>query len=157
MKHIPSLLLAGALLLPLSAQAVPNLWSTDSGQGVTEYRIANTEGSVFTVNCTGSPDEDNTLQHSVAVSPVGGQGVDSHFSTEVSIVVVIDDQQYGIPSSLGWRNADNAWFAFIEAIGSATQFDVYLNDQHVGTWEPRQKNVQKVLADISSCVTTRRE
>ncbi|GKX44117.1 hypothetical protein SOASR015_31510 [Pectobacterium carotovorum subsp. carotovorum] len=157
MKHIHSLLLAGALLLPLSAQAVPNLWSADSGQGVTEYRIANTEGSVFTVNCTGNPDEDHTLQHSVAVSPVGGQGVDSHFSTEVSIVVVIDDQQYGIPSSLGWRNADNAWFAFIEAIGSATQFDVYLNDQHVGIWEPRQKNVQKVLTDISSCVTTRRE
>lgn len=53
MKHTPSLLLAGALLLPLSVQAVPNLWSTGSGQGVTEYRIANTEGSVFTVNCTG--------------------------------------------------------------------------------------------------------
>ncbi|MBL0867032.1 hypothetical protein G5647_11385 [Pectobacterium carotovorum] len=157
MKNIPSLLLASALLLPLSAQAVPNLWSADSGQGVTEYRIANTEGSVFTVNCTGNPDEDHTLQHSVAVSPVGRQGVDSHFSTEVSIVVVIDDQQYGIPSSLGWRNADNAWFAFIEAIGSATQFDVYLNDQHVGAWEPRKKNVQKVLADIASCVTTRRE
>ncbi|MEI7150976.1 hypothetical protein [Pectobacterium carotovorum] len=157
MKHIHSLLLAGALLLPLSVQAVPNLWSTDSGQGVTEYRIANTEGSVFTVNCTGNPDEDHTLQHSVAVSPVGGKGADSHFSTEVSIVVVIDDQQYGIPSSLGWRNADNAWFAFIEAIGSTTQFDVYLNDRHVGAWEPRQKNVQKVLADIASCVTTRRE
>ncbi|AOR59610.1 MULTISPECIES: hypothetical protein [Pectobacterium] len=157
MKHIHSLLLAGALLLPLSVQAVPNLWSTDSGQGVTEYRIANTEGSVFTVNCTGNPDEDHTLQHSVAVSPVGGKGADSHFSTEVSIVVVIDDQQYGIPSSLGWRNADNAWFAFIEAIGSTTQFDVYLNDRHVGAWEPKQKNVQKVLADIASCVTTRRE
>lgn len=157
MKHIHSLLLAGALLLPLSAQAVPNLWIADSGQGVTEYRIANTEGSVFTVNCTGNPDEDHTLQHSVAVSPVGGKGADSHFSTEVSIVVVIDDQQYGIPSSLGWRNADNAWFAFIEAIGSTTQFDVYLNDRHVGAWEPKQKNVQKVLADIASCVTTRRE
>ncbi|RJL23768.1 hypothetical protein [Pectobacterium polaris] len=157
MKNIPSLLLASALLLPLSAQAVPNLWSVDSGQGVTEYRIANTAGSVFTVNCTGNSDKDNTLQHSVAVSPVGRQGVDSHFSPEVSIVVVIDDQQYGIPSSLGWRNADNAWFAFIEAIGRATQFDVYLNDQHVGAWKPRQKNVQKVLADISSCVTTHRE
>ncbi|WP_323640720.1 hypothetical protein [Pectobacterium polonicum] len=157
MKHISSLLLAGALLLPLSVQAVPNLWSTDSGQGVTEYRIANAGGSVFTVNCTGNPDEDNTLQHSVAVSPAGGQGVDSRFATGVAIVVVIDDQQYGIPSSLGWRNADNAWFAFIEAISRATQFDVYLNDQHVGAWEPRQKNVQKVLADIASCAVTHRE
>ncbi|MFT8210910.1 MAG: hypothetical protein ACMZI0_10625 [Symbiopectobacterium sp.] len=77
---------------------------------------------------------------------MSGQSVDSRFATDIDIVVVIDEQQYGIPSPLGWRK-----------IGSATQFDVYLNDRHVGAWEPRQKNVQKVLADISSCATTHRE
>jgi hypothetical protein len=30
-----------------------------------------------------------------------------------TITVVMDHQQYVIPSSLGWRNGDNAWFDFI--------------------------------------------
>jgi hypothetical protein len=45
----------------------------------------------------------------------------------------MDHQQYVIPSRLGWRNGDNAWYDFISDIRKAGQFDVYVNDRKAGT------------------------
>lgn len=44
-----------------SALAIPNLWSYEFGQGNTTYDIENQNGASFTINCTGNPDENNTL------------------------------------------------------------------------------------------------
>ncbi|MFU9003073.1 hypothetical protein [Proteus sp. TSJ240517] len=142
------------MLMSCSALAIPNLWSYEFGQGNTTYDIENQNGASFTINCTGNPDENNTLQHSVTLSLPKGETVNSYDKNDPSIVVVIDDEQYGIPSSLGWRNADNAWYNFIEAIGKATTFDVYLNNKPVGTWKPSKKNVSKVLNGIQTCASS---
>ncbi|EIX3056728.1 hypothetical protein MKI08_003948, partial [Escherichia coli] len=65
------------------------------------------------------------------------------------ITVVMDNSQYPLPSFLGWRNGDNAWVSFIDALSQAANFDVYVNDKKVGTFSPGLKNTQKELSDLS--------
>lgn len=50
-----------SMLMSCSALAIPNLWSYEFGQGNTTYDIENQNGASFTINCTGNPDENNTL------------------------------------------------------------------------------------------------
>ncbi|ENP1791639.1 hypothetical protein NFJ68_20065 [Klebsiella aerogenes] len=142
-----------ALLFPLTASAIPNMWSSGFGQGITEYLITNPENVVFNLNCTMTPDEQNTLQHNVLIDLPDGTRVDSH-DDKTTITVVTDDQQFPLPSSLGWRNGDNAWIQFIDAIGNAATFDVYVNNNKLGSFRPGLKNTQKELSDLSECRTT---
>ncbi|EIX9313903.1 hypothetical protein [Klebsiella pneumoniae] len=135
------------------AQAIPNMWSSGFAQGVTEYIITSPEKVVFNLNCTTSPDKQNVLQHSVYLTLPDGTLLNSH-DDGTDITVVMDNSQYPLPSSLGWRNGDNAWVSFIDALGQAANFDVYVNDKKVGTFSPGLKNTQKELSDLSECRTT---
>ena len=142
-----------ALLFPLTVSAIPNMWTSGFGQGTTEYLITNPENVVFNLNCTMTPDEQNTLQHNVLIDLPDGTRVDSR-DDKKTITVVTDDQQFPLPSSLGWRNGDNAWIQFIDALGHAATFDVYVNDKKVGSFTPGIKNTEKELDDLSSCRNT---
>lgn len=141
------------LLFPITSFAVPNMWSSGFGQGITEYLITNPENVVFNLNCTMTPDEQNTLQHNVLIDLPDGTRVDSR-DDKTTITVVTDDQQFPLPSSLGWRNGDNAWIQFIDALGHAATFDVYVNDKKVGSFTPGIKNTEKELDDLSGCRNT---
>ncbi|HDF5713673.1 TPA: hypothetical protein PC630_001546 [Klebsiella variicola] len=142
-----------ALLFPLTASAIPNMWTSGFGQGITEYLITSSESVVFNLNCTINPDEQNTLQHNVLIDLPDGTRVDSH-DDKTAVTVVMNDRQFHLPSSLGWRNGDNAWIQFIDAIGDAATFDVYVNNNKVGSFSPGLKNTQKELSDLSECRTT---
>ncbi|HGM5354980.1 hypothetical protein ABK935_18120 [Klebsiella aerogenes] len=142
-----------ALLFPLTASAIPNMWTSGFGQGITEYLITNPENVIFNLNCTMTPDEHNTLQHNVLIDLPDGTRVDSH-DDKTAVTVVMNDRQFHLPSSLGWRNGDNAWIQFIDAIGDAATFDVYVNNNKVGSFSPGLKNSQKELSDLSECRTT---
>ena len=135
------------------AQAIPNMWSSGFAQGVTEYIITGPEKVVFNLNCTTSPDEQNVLQHSVYLTLPDGTLLNSH-DDGTDITVVMDDSQYPLPSFLGWRNGDNAWVSFIDALGQSSNFDVYVNNNKVGSFSPGLKNTQKELSDLSGCRTT---
>ncbi|EHS93921.1 hypothetical protein WHZ68_08665 [Klebsiella oxytoca] len=135
------------------AHAIPNMWASGFGMGVTEYIISSPEKVIFNLNCTGNPDEQNILQHGVLVTLPNGTMLDSH-DDGTEITVVMDSSQYPLPSSLGWRNGDNAWVSFIDALSQAANFDVYVNDKKVGTFSPGLKNTQKELSDLSECRTT---
>lgn len=142
-----------ALLFPLTASAIPNMWTSGFGQGITEYLITSSESVVFNLNCTMTPDEQNTLQHNIIIDLPDGTRVDSR-DDKTTITVVTDDQQFPLPSSLGWRNGDNAWIQFIDALGHAATFDVYVNDKKVGSFTPGIKNTKKQLNDLSGCRNT---
>lgn len=135
------------------AHAIPNMWTSGYGMGVTEYSITNSENVVFNLSCTGNPDEQNILQHQVFVTLPDGTMLDSH-DDGTEITIVADGSQYPLPSSLGWRNGDNAWVSFIDALSQATNFEVYASDKKVGTFSPGLKNTQKELSDLSGCRTT---
>jgi len=141
------------LLFPVTSFAVPNMWASGFGQGITEYLITNPENVVFNLNCTMSPDEQNILQHNVLIDLPDGTRADSH-DDKTAITIVTDDQQFPLPSSLGWRNGDNAWVQFIDALGNAATFDVYVNDKKVGHFSPGIKNTKKELEDLSGCRNT---
>lgn len=68
-----------------------------------------------------------------------------------SITVVMNHQQYVIPSSLGWRNGDNAWYDFISDIRKARQFEVYVNDRKAGSFSIDPTNATKVLPTPGEC------
>ncbi|ROE10937.1 hypothetical protein C4Y99_026755, partial [Klebsiella pneumoniae subsp. pneumoniae] len=108
---------------------------------------------IFNLNCTGNPDEQNILQHGVLVTLPNGTMLDSH-DDGTEITVVMDNSQYPLPSSLGWRNGDNAWVSFIDALGQSSNFDVYINNNKVGSFSPGLENTQKELSDLSECRTT---
>lgn len=107
---------------------------------------------MLNLSCTGNPDDQNILQHHVMLTLPDGTEADSQDEKTV-MTVVTSDQQYPLPSSLGWRNGDNDWLSFIEAISKATSFDIYVNDNKVGHFAPSTGNVHKVLADMSGCTT----
>jgi len=147
------LLLLTAGLFSLSASAIPNMWSSGFGMGITEYRITNPDNVIFSLNCTMNPDEQNVLQHGVLITLPDGTVLDSHDDNTV-ITVVADSRQYPLPTSLGWRNGDNAWISFIEALSHTATFDVYVNDKKAGTFTPGLSNTQQELGTLSECRNT---
>ncbi|HHY2913473.1 TPA: hypothetical protein ACV44W_001563 [Enterobacter hormaechei subsp. steigerwaltii] len=152
--RLPYVIFTAALLTFVStAQAIPNMWSSGYGMGVTEYIISSPEKAIFNLNCTGNPDAQNIMQHGVLVTLPNGTMLNSH-DDGTEITVVMDNSQFPLPSSLGWRNGDNAWVSFIDALGQAANFDVYVSDKKVGTFSPGLKNTQKELSDLSECRTT---
>ncbi|HHG7068705.1 hypothetical protein [Klebsiella pneumoniae] len=153
MRLFYGILMVSILTSATTAQAIPNMWSSGFGQGITEYLITNPENVVFNLNCTMTPYEQNTLQHNVLIDLPDGTRVDSR-DDKTTITVVTDDQQFPLPSSLGWRNGDNAWIQFIDALGHAATFDVYVNDKKVGSFTPGIKNTEKELDDLNACRNT---
>ena len=105
MKRYLSVLFA-VLAFTGVAHAIPNMWASGFGMGVTEYSITSPEKVVFNLNCTGNPDAQNILQHSVDLTLPDGTSVSSH-DDGTEITVVMDNSQYPLPSFLGWRNGDN--------------------------------------------------
>lgn len=152
--RLPYVIVTLAMLASVStAQAIPNMWTSGFGMGVTEYIISSPEKVIFNLNCTGNPDEQNILQHGVLVTLPNGTMLDSH-DDGTEITVVMDNSQYPLPSSLGWRNGDNARVSFIDALGQSSNFDVYINNNKVGSFSPGTENTQKELSDLSECRTT---
>ncbi|ULH10522.1 hypothetical protein MF265_21780 [Serratia marcescens] len=152
MRFTHTILPAGLLAFNMTAQAVPNMWSSGFGMGVTEYIITSPEKVMLDLNCTSNPDDQNILQHHVMLTLPDGTEADSQ-NEKTTMTVVMNDQQYPLPSSLGWRNGDNAWLSFIKAISKATSFDIYVNNNKVGHFTPSAGNVHKVLAEMSGCKT----
>ena len=143
-------MLAGVLLASFNASAIPGFWQQGYGQGNTEYSVTDTSGRMFTINCTGNPDQNGFYQHSVFLTQTDNRMVSSH-DDGTTVTVVMDHKQYAIPSTLGWRNGDNAWFDFISNISEAGQFDVYVNDHKAGTFTADRKNAEKVLSTLGDC------
>ncbi len=112
MRLFYGILMISILTSATTAQAIPNMWSSGFGQGITEYLITNPKNVVFNLNCTMTPDEQNTLQHNVLIDLPDGTRVDSR-DDKTTITVVTDDRQFPLPASLGWRNGDNAGFSLL--------------------------------------------
>lgn len=142
--------LACSLFTSFTASAVPGFWQQDYGQGNTEYSVTDTSGKMFTINCTGNPDQNGFYQHSVFLTLTDNRMVSSH-DDGTTVTVVMDHKQYAIPSTLGWRNGDNAWYDFIMDIRKTGQFDVYVNDRKAGTFTVDLKNAEKVLPTPGDC------
>ncbi|TYR98220.1 hypothetical protein FYK57_20995 [Citrobacter freundii] len=143
-------MLAGVLLASFNASAIPGFWQQGYGQGNTEYSVTDTSGRMFTINCTGNPDQNGFYQHSVFLTQTDNRMVSSH-DDGTTVTVVMDHKQYAIPSTLGWRNGDNAWYDFIMDIRKTGQFDVYVNDRKAGTFTVDLKNAEKVLPTPGDC------
>ena len=143
-------MLAGVLLASFNASAIPGFWQQGYGQGNTEYSVTDTSGKMFTINCTGNPDQNGFYQHSVFLTLTDNRMVSSH-DDGTTVTVVMDHKQYAIPSTLGWRNGDNAWYDFIMDIRKTGQFDVYVNDRKAGTFTVDLKNAEKVLPTPGDC------
>lgn len=142
--------LACSLFTSFTASAVPGFWQQGYGQGNTEYSVTDTSGKMFTINCTGNPDQNGFYQHSVFLTQTDNRIVSSH-DDGTTVTVLMDHKQYAIPSTLGWRNGDNAWYDFIMDIRKTGQFDVYVNDRKAGTFTVDLKNAEKVLPTPGDC------
>ncbi|CAM7041787.1 hypothetical protein [Enterobacter roggenkampii] len=142
--------LACSLFTSFTASAVPGFWQQGYGQGNTEYSVTDTSGKMFTINCTGNPDQNGFYQHSVFLTLTDNRMVSSH-DDGTTVTVVMDHKQYAIPSTLGWRNGDNAWYDFIMDIRKTGQFDVYVNDRKTRTFTVDLKNAEKVLPTPGDC------
>ena len=149
-RSLSRFVLACSLFTSFTASAVPGLWQQGYGQGNTEYSVTDTSGKMFTINCTGNPDQNGFYQHSVFLTQTDNRMVSSH-DDGTTITVVMNHQQYVIPSRLGWRNGDNAWYDFISDIRKARQFEVYVNDRKAGTFSIDPTNATKVLPTPGDC------
>lgn len=98
-RSLSRFMLAGVLLASFNASAIPGFWQQGYGQGNTEYSVTEASGKTFTINCTGNPDQNGFYQHSVFLTLADDKTVSSH-DDDTTITVVMDHQQYIIPSSL---------------------------------------------------------
>jgi len=149
MKHyIKPFIFCTTLLAVTSVQAIPNIWGSEFGQGMLANSIQNEQGDTFTINCDLGFSENGSLT-GVDFSLTSGENLSPSDSN--SLEVLINGNAYWVPASLGWRNGDNAWYSFREAIQSAAQFDVYVNKKKVASFAPTPQSTQKVLGDLSDC------
>jgi hypothetical protein len=151
-RSLSRYVLSGVLLTSFNASAVPGLWQQGYGQGNAEYSVTDASGKMFTINCTENPDQNGIYQHSVFLTLAGDKTISSH-DDSTDFTVVMDHKQYAIPSTLGWRNGDNAWFSFIMDIRKASQFDVYVNDRKAGTFSVDLTNATKALPTLADCTS----
>jgi len=149
-RSLSRFVLACSLFASFTAFAIPGLWQQGYGQGNAEYSVTDGSGKMFTINCTENPDQNGIYQHSVFLTLAGDKTVSSH-DDSTDITVVMDHKQYAIPSTLGWRNGDNAWFSFIMDIRKARQFEVYVNDHKAGTFSVDLTNAMKALPTLADC------
>ncbi|EJP5811788.1 hypothetical protein ACTE34_003852 [Cronobacter sakazakii] len=149
-NSLNQLMLAGVLLISFNASAVSGFWQQGYGQGNAEFSVTDGRGKMFTINCTENPDQNGIYQHSVFLTLAGDKTISSH-DNSTDITVVMDHKQYAIPSTLGWRNGDNAWFSFIMDIRKARQFEVYVNDRKAGTFSVDLTNATKALPTLADC------
>ncbi|EHX1547379.1 hypothetical protein K3P89_002782 [Escherichia coli] len=149
-RSLSRFVLAGALFTSFTASALPGLWQQGYGQGNAEYSVTDASGKMFTINCTENPDQNGFYQHSVFLTQTDNRIVSSH-DDGTTVTVVMDHKQYAIPSTLGWRNGDNAWYDFIMDIRKTGQFDVYVNGRKAGTFTVDLKNAEKVLPTPGDC------
>ena len=148
-KCLKALLITSAVLSSTAAYAIPNIWNSGYGQGITENIIENEQGDTFTISCDEGYSDNGEL---TGASFYLANGDDLSPSEEYSVELLIKGSAYWIPDSLGWRNGDNAWFDFLEVIKTATQFDVYVNKKKAASFSPSIQSANKVLDNLSSCV-----
>lgn len=147
-----------AIVLTVStavAHAIPNMWGSGFAMGETEYGIDN-DGWGITVSCTSNPNENNILPHKIFISKDGNVVANSE---DNDISFVIDGEEFWGVVPDGTRNTDNTWVSFVKAISTATEFDLYLNQKKVATFNPSAKNVKKVMDGkfLESCWNTEYE
>lgn len=94
--RLPYVIVTLAMLASVStAPAIPNMWTSGFGMGVTEYIITSPDKVVFNLNCTGNPDAQNILQHGVDLTLPNGTSVSSH-DDGTEITVIIDNSQFSL-------------------------------------------------------------
>lgn len=125
------------------ALAAPNLWGASFAQGFMEYGIVNDKGDSIIITCNIGAGED--YDNSVAVYLANNKKYDND---KTDIEFVIADESYPIPSETMTRSGSNAWDSFIGAIYKATQFDIYIDNKKIATFNPKANNVKKVLKDM---------
>lgn len=136
------------LCCPVMAWAIPNIWVAGFGQGIMEHTITNTAGAQFVIDCDlGYSDHGDKTQAFFLLA----DGTDLSPAEDRKVELLIDGNAYWLPPRLGWHNGDVAWRAFTEAIGRATQFEVYVNDQRKARFSPSPQSAEKILADLSDC------
>jgi hypothetical protein len=146
--YLKPLIFSATLVAAISAHAIPNIWNSEFGQGISANSIQNEQGDVFTINCDIGYSENGEL---TGVNFTLANGQDLSPSDSNTLELLIDGKAYWVPDSLGWRNGDNAWYSFREAIQGAAQFDVYVNQKKVASFAPSPQSTQTVLGDLSEC------
>ncbi|WP_458735571.1 hypothetical protein [Zobellella taiwanensis] len=146
--YLKPLIFSATLVAATSAHAIPNIWNSEFGKGISANSIQNEQGDVFTINCDIGYSENGEL---TGVNFILANGQDLSPSDSNTLELLIDGKAYWVPDSLGWRNGDNAWYSFREAIQGAAKFDVYVNQKKVASFAPSPQSTQTVLGDLSEC------
>lgn len=147
-RLVKPFIISVTLLATTHVHAIPNIWVSEFAQGFVINSIQNENGDTFTINCDIGYSENGER---TGVDFILASGENLSPSNSNTLELLIDSNAYWIPESLGWRNGDNAWYSFQEAIQTAQQFDVYVNQTRVARFSPSVQSTQKVLGDLSEC------
>lgn len=99
MKILLAVTLTAVILSAVpTAFAVPNIWHSGFGMGMSEYIITSPQHTGLNISCTSNPDENQVLQHSVLVTLPDGRTLSSQ-DDGTAITLVTGGEQYGVPAS----------------------------------------------------------
>ncbi|MBE2895805.1 hypothetical protein HPC38_02785 [Pasteurellaceae bacterium HPA106] len=173
MKRLCILLSFFVSLPSFSDDVLPNYWIFGGNMGVYEYTLTNDVGDRFVVTCDLGFSEDQHLssvslyQKNRGVLGFIKNKIDgaSHEENEVSVdkmmIIVIDGQQYFIPSLMTSSDDKsgselfirelNDWYRFSDAIKNASYFEVYLDNKLSAIFKPSLRSAQENASGFKEC------
>jgi len=128
-----------------SAQAAPNIWREDFGQGFNVYSIQDAKGQTLRISCnSGAADYiDHSAEFQMRNKAYGN--TDGKFP----LSFIIDGAELTPGSNTTTRNGANDWSSFTQGIAKAKKIDVFINNKKVTAFTPA-KSSMKIAKGIAS-------
>lgn len=141
-------LLLPLCFIPLTANAVPNIWRMGVAQGYVEYSIQDAKGQTLWISCNEAAGDE--ADHSAWFETKSNHYQNS--SSKYPLTFLLDGKtEVAPPESTKWRNGANAWYEFTTGIATAKKIEVYLNNKKITTFLPTKQSLTTVAKYIAEC------
>jgi len=133
-----------------SAFAVPNVWRSGFGQGITEYSIQDAKGQTLWVVCNPDAEYASESDHGASFETKSRSYENS--DSKYPLTFLLDGKNEVIPpKTTNWRNGANAWQEFSKGVAKAKKIEVFINNKKVTTFTPTASSIKSVASNIASC------
>ncbi|MCP2040390.1 hypothetical protein L1281_000973 [Neisseria sp. HSC-16F19] len=141
-KHIKTLALTAAVLLPLqAAYAVPNIWHADSRMGITEFNLINGRNQAISFSCNSGAEGFEEREPGFSYIP---NWKNLHEDAELGEISILADGKYAVyPDPFHWSE-------FIKRIAKARTIEVFADNKKIAVFKPSPRSIRETARYIAS-------
>lgn len=132
------------LSLSVLANAVPNVWTSDSRMGITEFNLVNGKNQAISLTCSSSAENFTSVEPSFSYI-ANWQSPEIALTSDISnthqLSLKVDDKHVVYPHPLYWSE-------FLTKISTAKKIDVFSNNKKLATFNPKPQSIKKAAKYI---------